>query len=1274
MSTLKRILAVVAAMLVSQSTSAALLSIAQYPLFLTHRTLPNVLVIYDNSESMDGTMAGKLIAGDDPTTRGNIARSVIRSTITSFSGQFNWGLESFATYGYGLYSTYPYWLGNDQTMVFTDDCVPGDANGGVSASNGGLRCIQNPQWNGVSVGDRFVTYDRASDDPDINDVLYIGYFGSGAWASTAGGGAYNFFFTHNPGTDWDANMANYWATLSFTPTDAGYIPYNPPISRQLYAYRAWGFYGGVNGQGLINEPILPPSSSGHLANIQALLAPETPYGSEIKNAAVFTPLAGSMLTAYQYFTGGSTPIALSCQKSFIMLATDGNPTSDWWGNMYPLSQQQNNYNAVSNTWSFSPAANDVFGQITALRTVSVGGFTHDIQTYVVGMGDTVANPSSVAAMNKFAELGGTNTAYLAQDSTSLASAFQAIAVDIESKTAAASAVSLNTGSWGTGTNLYQARFNSGDWSGQLIAYLINSDGSIGAQQWDAGQIINGQNWDTGRAVLTYKPSGALGSRGISFRWPASYPGTPAATEMDPTQAALLNTPASITGGGMSNVALASNGGVASASSYYNSGYAPGGANNGDESGANWGSGGGGWNSAYYGNFPEWLQINFNGNKSITQAIVYSVQDQYWAPSQPTDTMTFNNYGLVNFAVQAWDGSAWTTLATVVGNNLVKRTVNFAAFTTDRIRIYVTGAADGYSRMTELEVFGTAVASGPDGYGPQRVQWLRGNSANEVGTCGGCTPSFRSRPTSKLSDIIHSAPTYVAAPGFGYPDSMEGSPYSAFATANVSRAATIYVGANDGMLHGFSATTGREVLAYVPTSVYKNLSALTTASLSATAGEPTAHHYQVDGSPTVADVYYGGAWHTLLAGSLGAGGQGIYALDVTDPSNFSEANASSIVRWEFSDADDADMGYTFAQPLLVKTNNGRWSVIVGNGYNNSEDDGQVSSSGHAVLFVLDAETGAVRAKIDTNIGSAGTPNGLSSPIAVDTTGDGIADVVYAGDLYGNLWKFDLSSSSAGAWNVAFGGTPLFSTSGQPITVRPDVTRFTQGGYLVAFGTGRYVDTSDGSTTDTQSFYGIRDSGTTVSGLSSLVRQSIVSSSAIGADGNTYRLSTHAVGPATIDTPLAGDNAIALTDYVASKKGWYINLPSTGERVVSDANIRAGRVVFNTLIPNTDPCGFGGSGWVMEFDVMTGNRNDTPTFDTNDDKGISAADLDLSGTIDNASGRSISSIPAQAGFLRMPGQGRPSFENKYVNTSAGSVSVIGETAGLGSQGRASWRQIQ
>ena len=432
MKLFKRALAIAIATLLADSASAALLSIAQYPLFLTNRTLPNILVIYDNSESMDGTMAGKLIAGDDPTTRGNIARGVIRNTISTFSGQFNWGLESFATTGTGLYSTYPYWLGNAQTMVFTDDCVSG-----VSASNGGLRCIVNPQWNGSSVGDHFITYDRASDDPDINDVLYIGYFGTGAWATSPGvnRGDYCFYFTHNPGVAFEANMTNFWTCFGFTPTDAGYIPFNPPITRQLYAYRAWGFYAGVNGQGVINEPVKAPSVAGHLSNIQAMLASETPYGPEIKNAAVFTPLAGSLLTARQYFTGGTSPISLSCQKSFIMLATDGNPTSDFFRHHVSAVATTEYLQRGTRTWTFSRAANDVFGQVSALRNVTVGGFAHDIQTYVVGMGDTVANPSSVAAMNQFASLGGTNVAYLAQDSASLASAFQAIAVDIESKTA-----------------------------------------------------------------------------------------------------------------------------------------------------------------------------------------------------------------------------------------------------------------------------------------------------------------------------------------------------------------------------------------------------------------------------------------------------------------------------------------------------------------------------------------------------------------------------------------------------------------------------------------------------------------------------------------------------------------------------------------------------------------------------------------------------------------------------------------------------------------------
>ena len=284
----------------------------------------------------------------------------------------------------------------------------------------------------------------------------------------------------------------------------------------------------------------------------------------------------------------------------------------------------------------------------------------------------------------------------------------------------------------------------------------------------------------------------------------------------------------------------------------------------------------------------------------------------------------------------------------------------------------------------------------------------------------------------------------------------------------------------------------------------------------------------------ADVNYGSAWHTLLVGGLGGGGKGVYALDVTDPSTFSEANANSIVRWEFSDADDADLGYMFGQPLLVKTNNGRWSVIVGNGYNSNENHGHGSGNGHAVLFVLDAETGAVVKKIDTNSGSNGTPNGLSGPIGVDTTGDGTVDAVYAGDLFGNLWKFDLTSGSASGWLLALGGSPLYRTGGQPITMRPDVTKFPAGGYLVTFGTGSYIDTNDSGTTSIQAFYGIRDTGVAVAGISSLVQQS-VAGTASGADSNTYRITTHAVGAPTLDTALAGDNRISIVGLQHEQEG-------------------------------------------------------------------------------------------------------------------------------------------
>jgi peptidyl-Asp metalloendopeptidase len=157
-----------------------------------------------------------------------------------------------------------------------------------------------------------------------------------------------------------------------------------------------------------------------------------------------------------------------------------------------------------------------------------------------------------------------------------------------------------------------------------------------------------------------------------------------------------------------DVALAANGGTASASSTHSSGYAPSGAINGDRMGLSWGSGGG-WNDATWATSPDWLQVDFNGSKTIDEIDVFSVQDNYLAPVDPTSTLTFSLYGLIDFQVQYWTGSQWLTVpnGTVSGNNLVWRKVIFGALTTSSIRLVVTHAVDGWSRVAEIEAWGTS---------------------------------------------------------------------------------------------------------------------------------------------------------------------------------------------------------------------------------------------------------------------------------------------------------------------------------------------------------------------------------------------------------------------------------------------------------------------------------------------------------------------------------------------------------------------------------------
>lgn len=509
----------------------------------------------------------------------------------------------------------------------------------------------------------------------------------------------------------------------------------------------------------------------------------------------------------------------------------------------------------------------------------------------------------------------------------------------------------------------------------------------------------------------------------------------------------------------------------------------------------------------------------------------------------------------------------------------------------------------------------------DTCGLERVAYLRGDATQEAasGTFSCATSpftaidKFRVRATSKLGDIVNSSPYFVGAPSAGYSD-VDHPGYAAFSgnISHTARTPMVYVGANDGSLHGFNACIagvgtctaadgGKELIAYVPSMVYANLSRLTDANYNAN------HRYFVDGSPMVADVDMGASgspdWKSVLVGSMNAGGRGYFALDISNPANFSVANAASLLLWEFSSADDADMGYTYnlaptnpftSQAMqIVKMENGKWAAVLGNGYD--------SPSGAAVLYVLFIKEGVdgvwtVGSDYIRLVAPGGTGNGLSAPMPFDSDGNGLADVIYAGDLKGNMWKFDVSADNpAGttpalpalpkpAWGVALGGVPLFAAgTTKPITSPPVITLHPQGGQLVLFGTGKYLETGDTTNTAAQTMYGIWDNNAAVTS-GQLVSQTIT--------------------PGTIQT--ATQNPVAYSTVAPIVKGWSLNLPASGERLTGIPSLENGQFTFTSITPSTSPCDFGGSGLVYTLDYYTGGMLTYPIFDTNGDGNVTSGD--------------------------------------------------------------------
>ncbi len=561
----------------------------------------------------------------------------------------------------------------------------------------------------------------------------------------------------------------------------------------------------------------------------------------------------------------------------------------------------------------------------------------------------------------------------------------------------------------------------------------------------------------------------------------------------------------------------------------------------------------------------------------------------------------------------------------------------------------------------------------DGLGAQRLAYLRGDHNDEVANGG----SFRNRPNNfVLGDIVSSGPVFVGTPPFAYPESLDPN-YAGFKQGPASsRTEMVYAGANDGMLHGFDAATGEEKIAYVPGYVYPELRELTDTNYS--------HRYFVDGTPTASDVYYGSSWHTVLVSGMHAGGQGLFALDVTDPGNFSETQAPALALWEFTDADDKDLGYTFGKPAIIKMKNDQWAAVFGNGYNNTENDGATTTSttGNAVLYIVDIETGALIRKLDTLRGKATsadltTPNGLASPAIVDKEGDFVADYIYTGDFQGNLWKFDVTDSDPNNWFVMTDTglktgtpTPLFQATDagavpQPITVRPTVSQHPDGedGYMVYFGTGKYLEAGDNTTASAQvnAFYGIWDEMGGATGPHTTVDK---------ADLQTQTL-TEISGPPDLRT--ITDNPITAWGTNAGEHmGWKVDLPGTAEKNVTNPILIGERVLFTTLIPDDTPCGFGGTGFVMELNYQNGGPPDGPVFDVNDDGVIDSSD--------NNGGDVVVGFNPNIGMLPDPAILHPGSSTsgqlmqKVFSGSSGAVSTIANDPVTKPFRRRSWRQLQ
>lgn len=459
-----------------------------------------------------------------------------------------------------------------------------------------------------------------------------------------------------------------------------------------------------------------------------------------------------------------------------------------------------------------------------------------------------------------------------------------------------------------------------------------------------------------------------------------------------------------------------------------------------------------------------------------------------------------------------------------------------------------------------------------------VNYLSGDRSMEINNSLGNPPLWRSR-SHVLGDIVNTTPTFIRAPSFDYDDTG----YSAYQATYGSRTPMVYVSANDGLLHAFNADTGQEVWSFLPTALMPNLKAL--------ADENYSHQFFADGPITVNDVQFANSsWHTILVGGLAGGGKSYYALDVTDP-------ATPVFLWEITPASTgfANLGYTFSKPSVNKLPNGEWVIMFSSGYNNAD--------GVGYLYAVNPETGAMKTgfPLSTGSGSAGSPSNLGkiSAWADSPNTNNTAQFVYAGDLNGDVWRFDLNPTApSGHSGVSvFKLAHLENADVSPATKKPVMTKIEMTSvntgsatyHVIYVATGQYLGIPDLANTDVQGFYAIKDS------MSSTTTLLPDTTHAATFSERTFTNTTATSGAYIGQQVRQVTGSDCYTFDWDTNNGWYANFPDTGERNNVDMLLTLGTLEVPSNVPESSVCTSGGYSWLNFVDYKTGCAIEDTTND-------------------------------------------------------------------------------